>query len=206
MLIYPQQKQMESTIDKITVHPVGIITVFGDQHRKKIQLLEYRSIIITVCVLTSPCPAAHRAVCLSCHGAVLKSRASPSQSKWRRNWFSVCCRSLMFSQVWSHPEGGKMYRQSNLCKLKPDINWATDRNPEMFICPTSAQTCLWDHRIIWDLATQYLIILHRQGQFQCKSARRLTWNSPSALYFFLMPFWRNRSKFFFSRRCKGSKG
>lgn len=44
------------------------------------------------------------------------------------------------------------------------------------------------------------------GQFHRKSVRSLTQNSPLALYFHIMPFWKNRSKYLFGRRCKESKG
>lgn len=37
------------------------------------------------------------------------------------------------------------------------------------------------------------------------SVRSLTPNSPSALYFPFIPLWRNKSKFFFGRRCEESK-
>lgn len=112
----------------------------------------------------------------------------------------------MFSLFRCHREEGKVCRQSNLCEIKPDINWDTDPNPEIFLCRTGAQTSLWSHRLIWDLANWYLILLHNWGQFHHKSVRSLTQNSPLALYFPFMSFWSNRSKFLFGRRCKESKG
>jgi len=54
----------------------------------------------------------------------------------------LCCGSLVFSPFSCHPEGSKLCRQSNLCKIKPDFNWGTDPNPEIFLCPSDAQTSL----------------------------------------------------------------